>query len=181
MKRQKLSNQPTPPKKVEGLTLLDRLRIKHPVELGMELQGYISKFLLEGTTDRKILVSSNGEFMCSAYTIKEEVEEIAKSERRKHEDYDISKIETTYVHEEEEIETKMREECMPKTLSVKNGIKMHGKRFYIVKKKPNGSSSGKIFILYNFDTRNKIWAHYDRDMLIGFLYSGYKKIEHKDV
>lgn len=70
---------------------------------------------------------------------------------------------------------------MPKSFSKTTGVEMYGKRFYIVKKKPNGSSSGKIFCLYNWDTRNLLWVHYDRDMLIGFLYSKYKTIEDKDI
>ncbi len=180
-KSQKMSNQPTKPKKVEGLTLLDRLRLKHPVELGMEFQGYWRKYQFDGTIDRKILVSSDGDFIGSAKTIKQAIKIIAESERISPDKYDISTIEAVYTAEEEHVETKMREELMPKKLTKSNGIKINGKRFYIVKKKPNGTSSGTIFCLYNFDTRNLIWAHHNRDMLLGFLQTKYKEIEYKDV
>ncbi len=176
-----MSNQPTKPKKVEGLSLLDRLRIKHPVDLGMEIQGYIAKYLLEGTVDKKILVSCNGEFLGSALTINEAISIIGLMERHPRKDYDQSTIKTTYVYEEALKDTKMYEECMPKRFNKKTGIEMHGKRFYIIKKKPNGSSSGKVFCMYNWDTRNLIFAHHNRDLLVWFLGSRYKLIEEKDV
>lgn len=175
-----MSNQPTKPKRIEGLTLLDRLKIKHPVELGMEFQGYWRKYQFDGTIDKRILVSSDGDFIGSARTIKQAIEIIAESERISPDKYDISTIEAVYSAEEEHFETKMREELMPKRFTEKTGIKKYGKRFYIIKKKPDGTSSGKIFCLYNFDTRNLIWAHHDKDILIGFLMTKYKEIEGRD-
>ncbi len=173
--------QPEKVKKKLGLSLLDRLRLKHPVNLGMELQGYLGMYLLEGTIDKKILVSFNDEFLGSALTINQALEIIGSMERKNVSDYDKSSIETTYVLEDEAIETKIREELMPKKLTKANGIKIYDKRFYIVKKKPNGTSSGKIFCLYNWDTRNLIFAHWDKDLITWFLGSRYKLIEHKDI
>jgi len=174
--------QPQKSKKKTEASLLDRLRLKHPVELGMELKGYTSNFLLEGTRDKKILVStSQEEFLGSATNIQDALSIISKFERKRIADYNVSEIQTTYVHSEEEAETKLREEAMPKKYPKKEGLQQHGKRFYIVKKKPNGQSSGKIFCLYNWDTRNLIFSHPDKDMLIGFLYRRYKEIEYKDV
>ena len=163
------------------MSLLDRLRNKHTVNLGMELEGYTAKFLLEGTEDLKILVSSNEEFYGSAQTIDEAIDIIARFERKEPIDYNRNDIQTTYVAEEDYVDTKMYEEIMPKKLTKSNKIEMHGKKFYIVKKKPNGSSSGKMFCLYNFETRNLIWVNHDRDILIGFLATRYREIEHKDV
>jgi len=176
-----MSNQPTKSKKAEGLSLLDRLRLKHPVDLGMEIQGHISKYLLEGTIDKKILVSCDGEFLGSAGTITESIETISKMERYPVNTYDISTIKTTYVYEEEIIEQQMREECMPKRFNKKTGIEFKGKQFYIIKKKPDGSSSGKIFCMYNWNTRNLIFAHHDRDLLEWFLGARYHLIEDKDI
>ena len=170
------------PKKSKEVSMLDRLREKHGVELGMEIKGFISSYSLEGTKDNKILVALSGdEFLGSATHINDALGIIATYERKKISDYDASTIETTYVNSEEELETKIREEAMPKKYPKKEGLQQHGKRFYIVKKKPDGSSSGKIFCLYNWDTRNLIFSHPDKDMLIGFLYRRYKEIEHKDV
>ncbi len=169
------------PKKSKEVSMLDRLREKHSVELGMEIKGYLGMYSLEGTKDKKILVSMSDDFLGSATNIKDAIEIIAISERKKISDYDASKIETTYVYQEEEIETKIREEAMPKKYPKKEGLQQHGKRFYIVKKKPDGSSSGKIFCLYNWDTRHLIFSHLERDMLIGFLYRRYKEIEYKDI
>jgi hypothetical protein len=174
--------QPTKPRKTKEKNLLDRLREKHPVELGMELKGYTSDYLLEGTRDKKILDSTKlEEFLGSAKTIQEALSIISKFEKRRIDEYDASKIQTTYVHTEEELETKIREEAMPKRFPKAKGIEMYGRRFYIVKKQPNGKSSGKIFCLYNWKTRNLIFSHHDKDMLIGFLYRRYKEIEHKDI
>ena len=171
------------PKKSKEASLLDRLRIAHGgVELGMELKGYMSTYALEGTRNKTILVSFSGdEFLGSATNINDALALIATYERKKISDYDASKIETTYVYEEEELETKIREEAMPKRYPNKEGLQQHGKRFYIVKKKPNGTSSGQIFCLYNWDTRNLVFSHHDKDMLIGFLYRRYKEIEYKDI
>lgn len=173
--------QPEKAKKLKGLSLLDRLRLKHPVNLGMELQGFQAKYLLEGTTDLKILVSCGGDFIGSARKISEAIKMIAGSEQREFHEYDVTKIETTYIYEEEVKETKIREECMPKKFPKANGIEMYGKRFYIVKKKPNGTSSGKIFCMYNWDTRNLVFANADRDLIEWLLSTRYKSIEHKDV
>jgi hypothetical protein len=174
--------QPAKPKKSKEITLLDRLRKKHFVELGMELKGFVSGYTLDGTRDRKILVATTeGEFLGSSRTIDESIRIIASFERRNVNEYDKSKIQTTYLHTEEEVETKIREEAMPKRFPKANGIEMYGRRFYIVKKQPNGKSSGKIFCLYNWKTRNLIFVHYDRDMLIGFLYNRYELIKDKDV
>ena len=173
--------QPQKSKKSKEKSLLDRLRERHPVELGMELKGYVSNYKLEGTKDKKILVSStDGEFLGSAKTIKEALKIIADTERKAIDDYDVTKIQTTYVYTEDEVETKIREEAMPKRFP-KAGIIMHGRRFYIIKKQPNGKSSGKVFCLYNFDTRNFIFANLDKDILIGFLYRRYAEIAHKDI
>ena len=174
--------QPVTTKKSKEVNLLNRLRERHFVELGMELKGYISDYTLEGTKDNKILVATKDEdFLGSAKTIKEALSIIANFERKEIQDYDASKIQTTYVHTEEEMETKIREEAMPKRFPKANGIEMYGRRFYIVKKQPNGKSSGKIFCLYNWKTRNLIFSHHDRDMLIGFLYRRYEEIKHKDI
>ena len=174
--------QPVAAKKSKEANLLQRLRERHFVELGMELKGYISDYTLDGTRDNKILVATKeGEFLGSAETIKKALSFIAKFERQEIQDYDASKIQTTYVHTEEEVETKIREEAMPKRFPKAKGIEMYGRRFYIVKKQPNGKSSGKIFCLYNWKTRNLIFSHHDQDMLIGFLYRRYKEIEHKDI
>ncbi len=173
--------QPEKTKAKKGLSLLERLRLKHPVDLGMELQGFIAKYQLEGTIDKKILVSSNGEFLGSGTTIGQAIDIVALNERRNNNEYDRTKIETTYVYQEEVVETRIREECMPKKFPKANGIEAHGKRFYIVKKKPNGSSSGKIFCLYNWDTRNLIFTELDKDMVMLFLIHKYKEIEYKDI
>jgi hypothetical protein len=174
--------QPEKPKKNKEERLLHRLRKKHPVELGMELKGYITDYILEGTKDHKILVATKDEdFLGSAKDVRGALNIIAKYENKLITNYNPAEIQTTYVHSEEEAETKIREEAMPRRFPKASGIEMYGRRFYIVKKKPNGKSSGKIFCLYNWKTRNLIWAHWDKDMLIGFLYSKYKLIEHKDV
>ncbi len=173
--------QPQKAKKTKEVSLLDRLREKHPVELGMELKGYISDYILEGTKDKKILVSTKSEeFLGSAKTIKEALGIISRFERKKIDDYSAKDIQTTYVYTEEELETKIREEAMPKRFP-KAGEIVHGRRFYIVKKQPNGKSSGKIFCLYNWDTRNLIFSHPDKAILIGFLYRRYAEIAHKDI
>jgi hypothetical protein len=174
--------QPVKPRKTKEEKLLDRLRKKHPVELGMQLKGYITDYILEGTIDKKIMVSTREEeFLGSAKNIQEALGIIANYENKTIADYNPREIQTIYVHSEEEVETKIREEAMPRRFPKANGIEIYGRRFYIVKKKPNGKSSGKIFCLYNWKTRNLIWAHWDKDMLIGFLYSKYKSIEHKDI
>ena len=174
--------QPQKAKKFTEPSLIERLRLKHPVELGMELKGYISTYKLEGTIDKKILVSTDDDnFLGSAVDINGALSIIASFERKQVQDYDATKIETTYIHTEEGIETKIREEAMPKRYPNKEGLQQYGKRFYIVKKKPNGSSSGKVFCLYNWDTRNLIFSHLEKEMLIGFLYRRYKEIEYKDV
>jgi len=174
--------QPVAAKKSKEANLLQRLRERHFVELGMELKGYISDYTLDGTRDNKILVATKeGEFLGSAETMQKALSIIAKFERQEIQDYDASKIQTTYVHTEEELETKIREEAMPKRFPKAKGIEMYGRRFYIVKKQPNGKTSGKIFCLYNWKTRNLIFSHHDRDMLIGFLYRRYEEIKHKDI
>jgi len=138
-------------------------------------------FDILATTEQKLYISAHGDFLGSAKDIKKAIELISLAEQKPVEIYDLSKIEVKYVLEEEEIETKIREEVLPKKLTTKNGIKMHGKQFYIVKKKPDGSSSGKAYCLYNFKTRNLIWAHWDREVLVGFLATRYKSIENKDI
>lgn len=162
------------------MTLLQRLREKHHVDLGMELKGFMSNFLLEGTSDRKILVSSDDDFLGSAITIDGALEIIGDTERRKPSDYDKNTIKTTYVYHEEEPETKFREELMPNKPTKANSIKHDGVTFYIIKKRPNGKAS-TLFHLYNWKTRNFIWLHHDRDMVIGFIYRLYHKIRDKDV
>ena len=78
--------QPIKSKKTKEISLLDRLREKHPIELGMELKGYISDYILEGTRDQKILVSTKSEeFLGSAATIKEALSIISKFEDWEHE------------------------------------------------------------------------------------------------
>lgn len=174
------SNQPQAPKAIEGSTLLQRLRVRHHVELGMEIQGFNSRYLLEGTSDKKILISSNDDFLGSAITIDDALKIIGDTERRKPSEYDKSTIKTTYVYQVEEPETKFREELMPSKATKANSIKHDGITFYIIKKRPNGKASN-LFHLYNWKTRNFIWLHHDRDMVIGFIYRLYPRIKHKDI
>ena len=89
--------------------------------------------------------------------------------RKKISDYDASRVKSkhTYVVEEEKVETKIREEAMlpkrypSKTLQCNIGTD----RFYIVKKKPDGTIIRlHVFCLYNWDTRNLMFfAHLDKD------------------
>ena len=174
--------QPQKPKKTKEISILDRLRAKHVVELGMELQGFFSRFSLEGTQDKKILVALDGdEFLGSALTINGALKIIAKYERKNLSAYNQEDIVTTYVLEPEEPETKIREEAMPRRFPKAKGYEMYGRRFYIVKKKPDGKSSGKIFCLYNWNTRNLLFAHYDKQILEGWLMTRYQEIKDKDI
>jgi len=175
--------QPVKPRKSKDISLLDQLRLFHGgVELGMEFIGFMGKYSLDGMKDKRILVAVNGDdFIGSAKNIEESISLIALAERRKLSDYDTSTIQTVYVAEDEVIETKIREEAMPRKYPNKEGMQQHGKRFYVVKKKPNGSSSGKMFCLYNWDTRNLVTVHGDKDFFYWFLINKYKSIEYKDV
>ena len=178
-----MSNQPLDDKKLKtGETyLLNRIMANDPIVLGMELQGRYGTFNLSGLKSGKLLVSTGDKFIVSTDNVKDAVKEIAISEKTPIEFYHKKKIETTYVAEEEITETKLYEELVPKKLTVNNGLKVHGKRFYIVKKKPNGSSSGKLFCAYNIDTRNLIFVHWNKDLVIWLLINKYKLIEHKDI
>jgi len=174
--------QPQKEVKSKKSSLLQRLRTKHIVELGMELKGFASKFTLDGTKDKKILVALNGEeFLGSAKNINEALGIIADFENKDKSDYNISEIKTTYVYQEEEIETKIREEVMPRRFPKTSGLEWHGRQFYIVKKQPNGKSSGKVFCAYNWKTRNLIGVHWDKDILIGMIMNRYHLIQDKDV
>lgn len=173
--------QPQKEKKFKGDNLLKRLQLKHKVELGMEIPGFSHIYNIEGTKDKKLLVSYDGEFIGSGKNIKEAIERIAIFERKSIEDYDLTKVRTTYVEEEENVDTKMYEEKIPNKITARNGINMYGKQFYIAKKKPDGSSSGEVYCLYNFKTRNLLAVHWDRDILLGWLMTKYKEIEEKDV
>jgi len=174
--------QPVKEKKLVGLSLLDRLRALHVVELGMELRGFICNYQLEGTKDKKILVSmGNDTFLGSATTIDGAIKVIADYESKKVSDYDKSKIKATYVVEEEKVETKIRPDLLPKRYPAKPGMQIGTNRFYAVKKSPDGKSSGSMYCLYNWDTRRLIVAHEDKDFFPWFLINRYGKIKHKDV
>ncbi|RLA59458.1 MAG: hypothetical protein DRQ78_10610 [Epsilonproteobacteria bacterium] len=178
-----MSNQPIKEtkRKKGDLNLLERLIAKDPVALGMETPGRYGKYKLLGLESEKMIVASGDEFVASVISIKEAFKTIASVENMPINYYDMRNIVTTYVAEEEVEELKIREECMPKKFNVKTGIMLYDKRFYIVKKRPNGSSSGKIFCLYNWDTRWLLYAHHDKDILIGWLQSRYKDIEGEDI
>ncbi len=183
MIQRNMSNQPLDDKKLKtGETyLLNRMMAKDPIVLGMEIQGRYGMFSLSGLKSGKLMVSTSDKFLMSTDNVKDAITEISRFENTELSYYKDRKIETTYVAEDEVVETKIYEEIMPKKPTKANSVIIGDKTFYIVKKSPNGKSSGKIFCLYTWHTRNLIWAHEDKDILIGFLYSRYKEIEHKDI
>jgi len=174
--------QPVKEKKVVGLSLLDRLRNQHVVELGMEFKGFIAEYVLEGTRDKKILISTKDDtFLGSAITIDGAIKLIADFERRNISEYNKDEIKSVYVYTENEAETKIRPEVMPKRYPKKMGFQIGANRFYAVKKAPNGKTSGSVYCLYNWDTRNLVMVHQDKDFFPWFLMNRYDKIKHKDI
>lgn len=173
--------QPQKDKPIVGLSLLERLLKDKKIEFKMEFCGFHRIYELAATNERKIYVSFDGEFIGVALNVKEVIELISTMENIPTTKYDESKIETTYVYHEEEFDRKFKEELLPKKVGATNGLKMYDKQFYIVKKGPNGKTSGTTYCLYNFKTRNLLWAHWDKSILIGWLMTKYLEIEHLDV
>lgn len=173
--------QPQKDKPIVGLSLLERLLENKMIEFKMEFQGFWRKYEFIATNEKKIYVSFSGNFLGVAMNIEEAINTILIMENKPRENYDASKIITTYVYQEEIFDRKLKEELLPKKINHSNGLKMFDKQFYIVKKSPDGKSLKYAYCIYNFDTRNLLWAHWDKAILIGWLMTRYQEIEHLDI
>jgi len=168
-------------------TTLDRFLKgrKFTDEFHLRIKG--SRYILYHSDEYMVCCTSDGFFMCDAYSYDDFLEEMSIACRTRLHRTDIEIIQAiSLVKEKHQVNingrmvAQMPKDLFPKRFNKRSGAMIGMNVFYIVKKDEYGKAIKSQFCVYSWKTGLKLKVGSDKDMLRIWLASNIERIEKSD-
>ena len=170
------------------MTLLNHMLLKEKIDSIHTVLVHGLQVTMHQTTKSELIVEYAGDFYSRAKDYQEFLHQMSLLTRKSVSHSDITVTQTTIVEHIEEVfvdrggraVSQVDKDFFPKRFSVKTGIVVGDRAFYIVKKSPLGKVLKNTFNVYSYTSRLLVFSHTDKDICIAWLKMHYEKIKDLD-
>ena len=171
------------------ISLLDHLLQRADIDSIHRVKAHNTSFTMYQTTKNGIIIEYAGDFCARARDYPDALRVFSEVSNRKitHEDMVVisteipeKNVDDVKVLRGNRMVSQVDKDFFPKRFSVKTGVIVGDRAFYIVKKNPLGKALKHGYNVYSYTSRLLVFSHNDRDICVAWLKMHYDKIKELD-